>query len=196
MYDFIVTVEIIIHKPESIINSNLTNIEFLRDSQASFLVITIYVIQRDRSQNMAIIEVEIEINATVDKVWDVVSDIDNEPKFWKGTKKIKNLSKEGNTVNREIIIAFRDQKCLQEVTLQPKEKIQAKFTKGVLGGEKIISLIPKDEKTILRTVWDIKLTGMMSMFTGMLKKHIKSGTEQAMQNIKEEIERQINGNNL
>ncbi len=138
---------------------------------------------------MAIIEVEIEINATVDKVWDVVSDIDNEPKFWKGTKKIKNLSKEGNTVNREIIIAFRDQKCLQEVTLQPKEKIQAKFTKGVLGGEKIISLIPKDEKTILRTVWDIKLTGMMNMFTGMLKKHIKSGTEQAMQNIKEEIER-------
>jgi carbon monoxide dehydrogenase subunit G len=137
---------------------------------------------------MAIIEVEIEINATVDKVWDVVSDIDNEPKFWKGTKKIKNLSKDGNTVNREIIIAFRDQKCLQEVTLQPKEKIQAKFTKGVLGGEKIISLIPKDEKTILRTVWDIKLTGMMSMFTGMLKKHIKSGTEQAMQNIKEEIE--------
>ena len=137
---------------------------------------------------MAIIEVEIEINATVDKVWDVVSDIDNEPKFWKGTKKIKNLSKDGNTVNREIIIAFRDQKCLQEITLQPKEKIQAKFTKGVLGGEKIISLIPKDEKTILRTVWDIKLTGMMSMFTGMLKKHIKSGTEQAMQNIKEEIE--------
>ncbi len=138
---------------------------------------------------MAIIEVEIEINATVDKVWDVVSDIDNEPKFWKGTKKIKNLSKEGNIVNREIIIAFRDQKCLQEIKLQPKEKIEAKFTKGVLGGEKIIFLIPKEEKTILRTVWDIRLTGVMSMFTGMIKKHIKSGTEQAMQSIKEEIER-------
>jgi len=138
---------------------------------------------------MAIIEVEIEIDAAIDKVWDVVSDIDNEPKFWKGTKKVKNLSKNGNTVNREIIIAFRDQKCLQEVKLQPKERIEAKFTKGVLGGEKIISLIPKDEKTILRTVWNIKLTGMMNVFTGMIKKHIKSGTEQAMQKIKEEIER-------
>ena len=138
---------------------------------------------------MATIEVEIEINATVDKVWDVVSDIDNEPKFWKGTKQVKNLSKDGNTVNREIIIAFRDQKCLQEVRLEHKEKIQAKFTKGIISGEKIISLIPKDEKTILRTVWDIKLTGMMGMFTGMIKKHIKSGTEQAMQSIKEEIER-------
>jgi len=138
---------------------------------------------------MAIIEVEIEINATVDKVWGVVSDIDNEPKFWKGTKQIKNLSKKGNTVSREIIIAFRDQKCLQEVTLYPKEKIEAKFTKGILGGGKTIYLIPKDAKTILRTIWDIKLTGMMNMFTGMIKKHIKSGTEQAMKSIKEEIER-------
>ncbi len=137
---------------------------------------------------MAIIEVEIEIDSTVDKVWDVVSDIDNEPKFWKGTKEIKNLSKDGNTVNREITIAFRDQKCMQEVKLQPKEKIEFKFTKGIISGEKTISLIPKDEKTILNTVWDIKLTGMMGMFTGIIKKHIKSGTEQAMQSIKKEIE--------
>jgi len=138
---------------------------------------------------MAKIKVEVEINATVDKVWDVVSDIDNEPKFWKGTKEIKNISKEGNTVNREITIAFRDQKCLQEVKMYPKEKIEARFTKGIISGEKTISLIPKEEKTILYASWDIKLTGMMGMFTGMIKKHIKSGTEQAMQSIKEEIER-------
>ena len=138
---------------------------------------------------MATIEVEVEINAPVDNVWSVVSDIDNEPKFWKGTKEVKNISKEGNIVNREITIAFRDQKCMQEVRLQPKEKIEAKFTKGIINGKKIVSLIPKEEKTILRTDWDIKLTGMMGMFTGMIKKHIKSGTEQAMQSIKEEIER-------
>ena len=138
---------------------------------------------------MAIIEVEIEINATVDEVWDIVSDIDNEPKFWKGTKEVKNISKEGNTINREIIIAFRDQKCLQQVTLEPKEKIIAKFTKGIINGQKIISLVSVGEKTILHVVWDIKLTGMMGMFTGMIKKHIKSGTNQAMQSIKEEIEK-------
>ena len=138
---------------------------------------------------MATIEVKTEINANVDRVWEIVSDIDNEPKFWKGTKEIKNLSKEGNIITREITIAFRDQKCLQEVKLEPKKNIEAKFTKGIINGEKIISLIPKDEKTILSTVWNIKLTGMMGMFTGMIKKHIKSGTEQAMQSIKEEIER-------
>ena len=138
---------------------------------------------------MATIEVEIEINSTIDKVWEVVSDIDNEPKFWKGTKEVKNISKEGNTINREITIAFRDQKCLQQVKIYPKEKIEAKFTKGIIEGEKIISITSEGEKIILSAYWDIKLTGMMGMFTNIIKKHIKSGTEQAMQSIKEEIER-------
>jgi uncharacterized protein YndB with AHSA1/START domain len=138
---------------------------------------------------MATIQVEVEINASIEKVWDIVSDIDNEPKFWKGTKEVRNISKEGNTINREVIIAFRDQKCLQEVKIYPKEKIEARFIKRIIDGEKIVSLTTKDEKTILSTYWDIRLTGMMSMFTGMIKKHIKSGTKQAMQSIKEEIER-------
>ena len=139
---------------------------------------------------MAMIQVKVEINAPIDKVWEIVSDIDNEPKFWKGTKKVRNISKEGNIINREVIIAFRDQKCLQQVKIYPKEKIEARFTKGIIDGEKTVSLTTKDEKTILSTYWDIRLTGMMGMFTGMIKKHIKSGTEQAMQSIKEEIERQ------
>lgn len=138
---------------------------------------------------MAEIEVSVEISASRDKVWDIVSDIDNEPKFWKGTKEIRNISKKGDVVNREITIAFRDQKCMQEVKLQPKEKIEAIFTKGIIDGTKIITLTVKDGKTLLKVKWDIKLTGIMGMFTGMIKKHIESGTVQALQKIKEEIER-------
>jgi carbon monoxide dehydrogenase subunit G len=138
---------------------------------------------------MAEIEVSVEISAPIDKVWDVVSDIDNEPKFWKGTKEIRNISKNENIVNREITIAFRDQKCMQEVRLEPKEKIEAVFTKGIIDGTKIITLTAKNEKTVLKVKWDIKLTGMMGMFTGMIKKHIESGTVQALEKIKEEIER-------
>ena len=138
---------------------------------------------------MAEIEVSVEISAPIDKVWDIISHIDNEPKFWKGTKEIRNISKNGNIITREITIAFRDQKCMQEVKLQPKEKIEFVFTKGIIDGSKIITLTLKDEKTLLKVKWDIKLTGMMGMFTGMIKKHIESGTVQALQKIKEEIER-------
>lgn len=138
---------------------------------------------------MAIIETSIEINSASEKVWDLVSDIDNEPNYWKGTKEVKNISKKGNITNREIIIAFRDQKCQQEVTLYPKEKIEAVFTKGIISGSKSIKLIPQGNQTLLQVIWDIQLTGLMGMFTGMIKKHIKNGTDLALQSIKEELER-------
>ena len=138
---------------------------------------------------MATIVVQTEINATLEKVWEVISDIDNEPKFWKGTKEVKTLSTEGDTIKREITIAFRDQKCLQEIQLKPKESIRAKFTKGILNGTKTITLIPKSNSVLIETSWDIKLSGMMNMFTGVIKNHIKSGTEQALKSIKEEIEK-------
>ena len=135
------------------------------------------------------IEVSTKIKSSVDKVWEIVSDIDNETKFWKGTKEIHNISKEGNKINREVVIAFRDSKCLQEVTLYPKEKIEAVFTKGVIQGTKTMRLLPQDEGVELTTEWDMKLSGMMGMFTGMVKKHVKSGTEQALHAIKLEAER-------
>lgn len=139
--------------------------------------------------SMTIIQASIDIKAPIEEVWSIVSDLDNEPKFWKGTKEIRNISKEGNIINREITIAFRDQKCLQKITLYPKEKIQAVFTKGIIKGTKTINLNKKDSMTQLDALWDIKLSGMMGIFTGMVKKHIKSGTEQALQSIKQEIER-------
>ncbi len=138
---------------------------------------------------MALIETSIEINSPSEEVWEIVSDVDNEPKFWKGTKEIRNISKEGNVVVREIIIAFRDQKCMQKVTLHPKEKIVAVFTKGIIDGFKELKLIPKESKTVLEVKWDVKLTGLMSMFTGMIKNHIKNGTDLALQSIKEEVEK-------
>jgi carbon monoxide dehydrogenase subunit G len=138
---------------------------------------------------MVQIQASVEINVPLERVWNIISDLDSEPKFWKGTKEIRNISKEGNVVNREITIAFKDSKCLQTVTVYPKEKIQAQFTKGIINGTKTITVLSQDSKTMLEAVWDIKLSGMMGMFTGMVKKHIQSGTEQALQSIKEEAER-------
>ena len=138
---------------------------------------------------MVQIQASADIDASRDKVWNIISDLDSEPKFWRGTKEISNISKDGNVINREITIAFRDSKCLQTITIYPNEKIHAKFTKGVIYGTKTISIIVLGDKIRLDVVWDIKLSGMMGMFTGMIKKHIQSGTEQALQSIKREAER-------
>ena len=138
--------------------------------------------------SVAEIKASVMINSTVDTIWEIISDIDNEPRFWKGTKSVRNISNEGNTTTREITIAFKDKKCMQNVTLFPKERVEALFTDGIIKGQKIISLEQTDNGCELEAVWDVKLSGMMSMFTGMIKKHIQSGTEQALQSIKEEVE--------
>jgi len=105
-----------------------------------------------------------------------------------GYKRNKIISSDGNVVIREIIIAFRDSRCMQTITIQPKEKIHAKFTKGIIKGSKTISLMPKKDGCSLNAKWDIKMSGLAGMFTGVVSKHIRSGTEQALESIKQEAE--------
>ena len=62
---------------------------------------------------VAEIHAKVDVNASIDKVWEVIADLDNEPKFWKGTKEIRNISSDENTIKREITIAFRNQKRKQ-----------------------------------------------------------------------------------
>ncbi len=138
---------------------------------------------------MVQIQAYVEIDAPLDKIWSIVSDLDSEPKFWKGTKEVRNISKDGNTVTREVTIAFKDSKCMQTVTLHPKEKIQIQFTKGVIEGTKTLTLTQIGNKTRLDVLWDMKLAGIMGMFTGMIKKHIQSGSEQALDSIKQKAQR-------
>lgn len=174
------------------VRTGVTVLDFRHDAHHSLLLMTLQsniFTAKLLVLAMADIETAITINASPEQVWEIISDIDNEPKFWKGTKEVHNISKEGNITKREIVIAFRDQKCQQEVTLYPKEKIVAIFTKGIINGSKTITLKDKDEKTELRVFWDIKLSGLMGMFTRMIKKHIKDGTDLALQSIKKEVER-------
>ena len=139
---------------------------------------------------MAEINTSVDITASVDTVWNIISDLDNEPKFWKGTKETRTISKDGNEITREIIIAFRDSKCMQKITLYPKEKIYAEFTQGIIKGSKTLSLKHKESNLTLEVNWDIKMSGLAGMFTGMITKHVKSGTEQALESIKLEAESQ------
>src|ERR1051325_11958387 len=75
-----------------------------------------------------------EIAASLDKVWDIISDIDDEPRYWHGTKSVKNINKDGNTIEREIVIAFRESKCRELVVLDPKKSVKANIIDGIMRG--------------------------------------------------------------
>ncbi len=146
------------------------------------------IIQLERNHSMVVIKASVQIGAPQDRVWDIVSDLDREPEFWKGTKSVRNISRNGNRVVREVTIAFKDKKCMQEITLEPRNRIAVEFTEGIILGSKSITLRGGGDGTTLEARWDITMSGMMGIFTGMIKKHIRSGTEQALYTIKEKAE--------
>jgi carbon monoxide dehydrogenase subunit G len=138
---------------------------------------------------MVIIHASREIVAPLEKVWDIVSDIDREPEFWHGTKSIKNVKKEGNIIEREVVIAFRNSLCKEIVTIDPKKSVNIKITHGPMRGTKniIVTTIENNNKTIIDVEWNIKLSGFFGMFTEMVKKHILEGTEEALERISKTV---------
>lgn len=136
---------------------------------------------------MANIHISREIAAPLDKVWQIVSDIDNEPQYWHGTKSVRNISRDGNVTRREAIIAFKDSKTMQTVTVN-KTSVETKITEGPILGTKLVTVSPAGEKTRVDVAWDFRLAGLMSMFSGMVKKHIAEGTEQALDRIAQAAE--------
>ncbi len=138
--------------------------------------------------NMVTINASQEVSAPLDRVWDVVADMDNEPQYWHGTKAVKNISRNGNVIEREVTIAFKDSKCRQTVVLNPKKSIEITITDGPMKGTKVVTLNPLGDTTRVDVVWDIKLAGFLGMFSGMVKKHIAEGTEEALARIAKAVE--------
>ena len=128
------------------------------------------------------------VSASLDRVWDIVADVDNEPQYWHGTKTVKNISKSGNIIEREVTMAFKDSKCRQTVVLGPKKSVEIAITDGPLKGTKIITLSSIGSNTRIDVVWDIRLSGFLGMFTGMVKKHISEGTDEALSRIAKAVE--------
>jgi carbon monoxide dehydrogenase subunit G len=137
---------------------------------------------------MATVNVSREIAAPIDKVWAVISDVDNEARYWHGTKAVRNISKEGNVIKREVIIAFKDSKTMQTVTLNPNTSIETKITEGPITGTRLVTLNGSSGKTRVDVAWEFKLGGFLGMFSGMVKKHINEGTEQALERIAKAVE--------
>ena len=51
------------------------------------------------------------------------------------------------------------------------------------GTKNIMINVIADNKTRVNVQWDIKIKGFFGLFTGMIKKHISEGTEDALQRI-------------
>ncbi|PWU78733.1 MAG: hypothetical protein DLM72_21030 [Candidatus Nitrosopolaris wilkensis] len=44
----------------------------------------------------------LEVSAPLDRVWDIVADVDNDPKHRPNIRTVNNISKDGNVIEREV----------------------------------------------------------------------------------------------
>lgn len=136
---------------------------------------------------MVEIKVKIQIDAPIGKVWNVVSQVDNDSEFWNLTKVLRNISKKENEIVREIMIGKTD-KCSQTITFMPKEAIHVQWTRGVITGTKDISLTLLGSSTLLEVKMNYTISGPSRFFPGKLKEKLQIEAEYALDLIKEKSE--------
>jgi len=136
------------------------------------------------------IEGSIEIKATKDRVWEVISDLDHEPDYWWGTKDVRNISKDGNTIDREITQNFRNHKISEKVILLPKDEIEISYLKGLTEGVKFLKLETIGENIQKVTAkWDVHYPGIYVLLSYFIPRHVRKGTTEALVRIKRASEK-------
>ncbi|HVB12120.1 MAG TPA: SRPBCC family protein [Nitrososphaerales archaeon] len=131
----------------------------------------------------------VEINASMDRVWEVISDLDNEAEYWWGTKEVRNISKDGNVLSREITQNFRNHKILQKVIITPKNEIETRYLKGLTEGVRFLKQenIGENKQKVTAT-WDVRFPGIYILLSYFIARHIRKGTSDALARIKQASE--------
>jgi carbon monoxide dehydrogenase subunit G len=136
---------------------------------------------------MVEIVVKARVEAPIEKVWAVISLVDDDTKFWNLTKSIRNISKKTNEIVREVIIGKVD-KCNQKITLIPKEALHILWTKGVITGTKDIVLTSLGNTTLLEVKMHYNISGLARFFPGRIAEELQMEAELAVDLVKEKAE--------
>jgi carbon monoxide dehydrogenase subunit G len=131
-----------------------------------------------------IIKANLEVSASLDRVWEIIADVDNEPKYYPGLNSVKNISKNDNVIEREVTVGFLNHKARQTVILNPKKSVEIRMTEGPMIGTRVVTLNPSgNNKTMVGISWDFEFVGIPSFFRGDVKNQIANGTEEALDRI-------------
>ncbi len=140
-----------------------------------------------------------ETPSPMNEVWNVVSDIDNETRYWSTFKVIKNI----NTVpinmtskrtEREVTIEagpIGDTVTHQFVTVNPEHfVVKTNITEGPVTGTRMLALTPSSSTNATRidVLWNVDLSGIPVFGRGFAKDSILRSIEEALTNIEAELE--------
>jgi ribosome-associated toxin RatA of RatAB toxin-antitoxin module len=125
-----------------------------------------------------------EVDASVDDVWDIICDVDKDPEYWNGLISIRNIRREGNLIEREVVVGFMGRKGTQRIELRPKKSIHLTMIDGPLRGSREITLVPLGERrTKIDVSWNIQFSATPDFAQGFVRSRLEEGTREALDRI-------------
>jgi uncharacterized protein YndB with AHSA1/START domain len=166
---------------------------------SSVVMTSVWQIPQATASSLEEIKASREISAPIDQVWNVVSDVDNETKYWSTFKAIKNINKTAinmtaNTTEREVSLAagpLGETITHQFVTVNSEQfVVQTNITEGPVTGTRLLTLSPSSNSnaTKIDVLWNVDLSGIPIFGRGFAKDGIMRTTEEALSNIAAEVE--------
>jgi ribosome-associated toxin RatA of RatAB toxin-antitoxin module len=140
-----------------------------------------------------------EMLSSLDRVWEIFSDVDNDPKYWSQIRDIKVQKSEGNVVEREATVGPKtfSHKSHQVLVFEPKKTIRLTMTGGPMDGERTITFVPvSKESTRVDVEWDLKLKDVPGFVQTIVKGQIGKATDDALKKIKQEAESAARANRV
>src|SRR5215211_4509830 len=121
---------------------------------SSVVMTSVWQIPQATASSLEEIKASREISSPIDQVWNVVSDVDNETKYWSTFKAIKNINTTSinmtsNTTEREVTIQtgpLGETVTHQFVTVNPEQFVVetniTNITEGPVTGTRVLILSP------------------------------------------------------
>lgn len=166
---------------------------------ASAVMTSVWQIPPATASSLEEIRVSREIYAPANQVWNVVSDIDHETKYWSTFRAIKNINMTAinmtaNTTERQVTLAtgpFGETITHQFVTVNPeKYVVETNITQGPVTGTRTLTLSPSSSNsnaTKIDVFWNVDMSGIPIFGRGFAKDGIMRTTEEALNNIAAEV---------
>jgi ribosome-associated toxin RatA of RatAB toxin-antitoxin module len=135
----------------------------------------------------------LEISSPLDRVWNIVADVDNDPKYWPNLHTVDNISKDGNVIEREVTVGFRKSKSRQTILLNPKKSVEITMTDGPVRGTRVVTVNPMEgdnnkTKTKIEISWNIELSGIPILGRSVVKNNLANDTREALSRIAKVVE--------
>jgi uncharacterized protein YndB with AHSA1/START domain len=176
-----------------------TTITVVTIAIASVVMTSAWQIPQATASSLEEIKASREISSPIDQVWNVVSDVDNETKYWSTFKTIKNvnmtaINMTANTTEREVTLVtgpLGETITHQFVTVNPEQfAVETNITEGPVTGTRTLALSPSSNANATRidVFWNVDMSGIPIFGRGFAKDGIMRTTEEALSNIAAVVE--------